>query len=357
MTTLETVRPQSLPFFRGVALILGLELRQRVRGVSSYVLLGLFFVLVGLVTALVVIATGVLSGSGATPGGWLYSIVIYFVLLLTGLVTPALSGNAINGDRDAGTLATTQVTLVSTAQLVIGKFLAAWVTALVFLGSTVPFLLVAVLVGGVGAATAVVSMLVLALELGVTAAVGVGLSGIVNRPLMSVVTSYLVIAALSLGSLIAFGLLTMVTTSTVTTSYTSSDPTVAEDYCDSASYESQVPRADYYWGLLAVNPFVVLADAAPARFDEWGGAADTFSGISLLVRQAQQTPELDVVYDCAKMVDFNPRKSSQEIMATTVPSWFVGLSVHILLGAGALWWAITRTSTPAARLPRGNRVA
>ena len=51
-------------------------------------------------------------------GGLLYSLVIYFVLLLGVLVAPAMSGNAINGDRDSGTLATTQVTLITTWQLV-----------------------------------------------------------------------------------------------------------------------------------------------------------------------------------------------------------------------------------------------
>ena len=38
------------------------------------------------------------------------------------------------------------------------------------------------------------------------AAFGVGLSGILNRPLFSVVTTYLVVAALTVGTLIAFGL-------------------------------------------------------------------------------------------------------------------------------------------------------
>ena len=63
-------------------------------------------------------------------GGGVFSTIVFFVLLLGTLVSPALSGNAINGERDAGTLATTQVTLISTAQLVVGKWVAAWLTAL-----------------------------------------------------------------------------------------------------------------------------------------------------------------------------------------------------------------------------------
>jgi len=40
-----------------------------------------------------------------------------------------------------------------------------------------------------------------------------------------------------------------------------------------------------------------------------------------------------------------------------VPSWFVGLGLHILLGAGLIVWGIARTRTPAHRLPRGSRIA
>ncbi|QHC66113.1 ABC transporter permease [Rathayibacter sp. VKM Ac-2759] len=347
-----TARP--LPFLRGVRIVLGLELAQRVRGTSSFVLLALFFVLVGAVTALLIVATGVLTGSGASVGGWIYSILMYFVLLLGSLVTPALSGTAINGDRDAGTLATTQVTLVTTGQLVIGKLVSAWLVALAFLASTVPFLLIAVLVGGVSPVSAVVSVLVLSVQLGVVAAIGVGLSGILDRPLMSVVTTYLVVAALSVGSLISFGLLTAVTTTTQRTVFLGA--TVGDEgYCGQ-DYETQVARPDRYWGLLAVNPFVVLADAVPAEFGEYGEPEDLFGGISLLVRQAQVAPQDVVEIDCS---DYSSSQTltPAEVFDETLPSWFVGLALQVVLAVALILRAIRRTATPAARLPRGRRVA
>ncbi|MDY0913297.1 ABC transporter permease [Rathayibacter festucae] len=351
MSAETTARP--LPFLQGVRIVLGLELAQRVRGASSFVLLGLFFLLVGAVTGLLVVATGVFSGSGAVVGGWIYSILVYFVLLLGSLVTPALSGTAVNGDRDAGTLATTQVTLVTTAQLVLGKFVSAWLVALAFLASTVPFLIVAVLVGGVSFASASVSMLVLAVQLGVVAAIGVGLSGMLDRPLMSVVTTYLVVAALSIGSLIAFGLLTAVTQTEQRTAYIDNE----SGYCGD-DFETNVPRADYYWGLLALNPFVVLADAVPPRLGEFGSPEDLFSGVSLLVRQAQIAPEPVVEISCEKGYTESSRPDTpEEVFESTVPSWFVGLALQLVLAVGLLLGAIRRTATPAARLPRGRRVA
>jgi ABC-2 type transport system permease protein len=353
-------------FMRGVGVILSLELRQRVRGTAWYVLLGIYVVLVLTVTVLVSVA---LSGLGVMEdgdaGGGIYSTIIYFVLLLGTLVAPALSGNAINGDRDAGTLATTQVTLVTTGQIVMGKFLAAWVTALAFLAAAVPFLIYASLVGGLGVDTVVVSLLVLAAELGVVAAIGVGLSGLLSRSLFSIVATYLVVATLSIGTLIAFGLggLAVQSTSTNTSSYGISYTASGfpEECGEPTTYVSQVPRFDYFWGALVANPYVVLADAVPTTYDREGNALDLFGNLKQTVRSAQIAPDLDVEYneceEAAAGFPSNDTPSAREIIESTVPGWFVGLAIQIALAAAALLGALVRTRTPAGTLPKGSRIA
>lgn len=337
-----------LDFSTGLWLIVTLELRQRVRGVAWYVLLGVFVLLVAAVTILLWLSTS----AWETGGGGVFSTVIFFVLLLGTLVSPALSGNAINGDRDIGTLATTQVTLISTAQLVLGKFVAAWITALAFLAAAVPFLLFAVTLGQVSLATIAVSVLVLAAELGVIAAVGVGLSGIVTRPLFSIVVTYLVVAALSVGTPIAFALLGTATKSesTLTPRSGCPDPVTTTD----------VPRFDYYWWVLAANPYVVVADASPGTFDGSGNPSDLFGWIAVGVRQAQAAPELLVESEFCNSTGVysgTDGPTARELYDAAVPSWFVGLGIHLALGAGALYWAWRRTMTPALRLPVGRRVA
>ncbi|QYF72174.1 ABC transporter permease [Cryobacterium sp. PAMC25264] len=357
----------SAEYLSGVWLIVTLELRQRVRGVAWYVLLGVFVVLVGLVTLLVWLAAGTWQAGGSL----VFSAVVFFVLLLATLVSPALSGNAINGDREAGTLATTQVTLIGTGQLILGKFLAAWITALAFLAAAVPFLVTAVLLGEVAPGTIVVSLLVLAAELGVIAAVGVGLSGILTRPLFSIVTTYLLVALLSLGTLISFGLLGTATQSTrtsvdrtvVSSTYDDETGTQTDVVCSEPTTSTyQTPRFDYYWWILAANPYVVLADAAPGEFDARGNTVDMFGGIAVAVRSAQLPPELYSENNYCNpgaftVDDSSGYRSSQETYDSTVPSWFVGLGIHLLLGAGALLWAWRRTNTPARRLPTGSRIA
>jgi len=350
-------------FFSGVGVILSLELRQRVRSVSWYILLAVFVALILIVTVLLSFA---LYGFRASDdgGGGIYSTIIYFVLLLGTLVAPALSGNAINGDRDAGTLATTQVTLITTWQLILGKFLAAWVTALAFLAAALPFLVYATIIGRLGIGTILVSILVLALELGVVAAVGVGLSGLMSRPLFSIVASYLIVAGLSIGTLIAFGLggLSVQTTVTNTSSYGLQYGTngVATECSPPVTNEYPAPRFDLFWGALVANPYVILADAVPTAYDSHDQPQDLFGFIKFSVRSAQQAPETAIVFDeCApgNVALYDQRPTARETIESTTPGWAVGLFIQLLLAGGLLAGAHARTKTPAAKLSRGSRIA
>jgi len=356
-------------FFTGLGVIVVLELRQRVRGVAWYVLLGVFMLLVGIVTFLLWLA----SAAWMAGGGDIFSTIIFFVLLLGTLVSPALSGNAINGDREIGILATTQVTLISTWQLVLGKFVAAWITALAFLAAALPFLIFAVVLGKVSIGTITVSVLVLAAELGVIAAVGVGLSGVLTRPLFSIVLTYLVVAALSLGTLIAFALLgtatqqqaTRVNYHVISSTFDEQNGKQSDIVCSTASTSTyDLPRFDYYWWILAANPYSVVADAAPGSFDASGYPTDLFGQIAVAVRSAQAPPALYTEYnECEEASrgyldsNFDSGPTAEQTYDNAVPSWFIGLAIHLGLGVGALIWAWRRTRTPARHLPNGSRIA
>jgi len=358
-----------MSFLAGLRAIAAIELRQRVRGVAWYVLLGIFVFLVLIVTAILSYAFGAWRDD-AGSGGAVYSAIIYFVLLLATLVSPALSGNSINGDRDNGTLATTQVTLVTTPQLVLGKFLAAWISSLVFLVAAVPFILWSFALGGTRPDVVIVSILVLAAELAVVSALGVGLSGLMRRPLFSVAVTYLLVAILSIGTLIGFSLggLLLQQHVTVTNSYVDySDPDLEFDTqgrpidptCVAETYETTVPRFDLVWWMLAANPYVVLADAVPATYTSDGGVTDMFGSIKAGVRSAQLRPDyLDGYDECAELAaNGGHYESAREIIDRTTPGWLVGLLIHVGLGAAALAGAIAVTRAPARRLAPGSRVA
>lgn len=351
-------------FLTGVGVIFSLEMRQRLRGVAWYVLLGVFFgilLLITIGTSIVVFSADAANGN-RTVGGLLYSLVIYFVLLLGVLVAPAMSGNAINGDRDAGTLATTQVTLITTWQLVFGKFLAAWVTALGFLAVSVPFLIYCAVVGGTNPLTILVSLLVLVLELGVVAAIGVGLSGLIIRPLFSVVVTYLAVAALTLGTLIAFTLGGLAIETTKTSYYFDKTDDTTQTCTGLHTQDYPAPRFDLVWGILAPNPFVVISDAVPTTYDSHGQPDDLFGNFKTGVRSAQKSPFLDntpalACRDQLGQPTNSYDESSRHVIESTTPSWAVGVGIQLALAAAALLGAWAKTRTPARRLSKGSRIA
>ena len=337
--------------FARIATVARLELTQRLRSVGWYVLLGVFVLLLIGITLL----SFLVFAHQSEPNAGVYSIVVNFVLLLVVLVSPTLSGNAINGDREAATLAPVQVTAATTGDIMLGKLLAAVATGAVFLLIAVPFLLISMIGGGVTIGMLVVSILVLLAEIVVVAAIGVGLSGLIARPLFSIAATYLAVAALVIGTLIAFGLGGTAIQTEVRGYERPWDDTTGEPICDQwleTSYPQ--PRFDLVWGFLAANPFVVLADATPTTFVH-GYPNDLFGQVKVGVRMAQLPPQEERWDACD--AGWNTGPTAEELVEGTVPSWFVGLGAQVLI-AGALFagaWA--RTRTPARRLPPGTRIA
>lgn len=334
-----------------IGIIARLELTQRLRSVGWYVLLGVFaLVLIGVT----VLAFAVFSG-GDSVGAGVYSVVVNMVLLLVILLSPTLSGNAINGDRDAATLAAVQVTSASTGDIMLGKLLAAVASGGAFLVVALPFLAGSLLGGGATPLGLLVSLLVLAAEIIVVAAIGVGLSGLIARPLFSVATTYLVVAALAIGSLIVFGLGGMAIRSEATSYSRPYDDETGRPDCERwETYTQEVPRFDLVWWVLAANPFVVLADATPTEYSESGYPVDLFGQIKYGVRSAQQSP-LEQRYDaCDDSSGYS--SNAREVIDSSVPSWFVGLGVQAIIAGSLFAGAWARTRTPARRLPPGTRI-
>ncbi|HWK78028.1 ABC transporter permease [Microbacterium sp.] len=336
-----------------IGIIARLELTQRLRSVGWYILLGVYALILLGITGL---SFAVYSYTGMAGAG-VYSIVVNIVLLLVVLVSPTLSGNAINGDRDAATLAAVQVTAVSTGDIMLGKLLAAVATGGAFLLVAVPFLAISLIGGGAHPGTLAVSLIVLAVEIIVVAAIGVGFSGLIARPLFSVAATYLVVAALAIGTLIVFAL-GGTALRTETTNYNRPYDSFGNVDCDRwETYTYETPRFDRVWWVLAANPFVVLADATPTVYGDGGWPADMFGQIKYGVRSAQLPPQ-DYRWDeCNPDESQAQDRTAQEVINSTVPSWFVGLGVQIVLAGGLFAGAWARTTTPARMLPPGTRIA
>ncbi|WP_104180562.1 ABC transporter permease [Arthrobacter sp. B0490] len=358
-----------LPFRSAVRTVFSLEMRQRLRGKGWYWMLAIWFVVIAFIF---VLGTAFLATTD-NEGGILFDLVVGFVLLFGLLVAPGLSANAVNGDRAGGTLAILQVTLLTPGQLLFGKWLASWVGSLAFLVLSSPFILWALALGGVDAAEALVSLLMLAVELGVVCAIGVGVSALANRPLFSIVSTYMLVALLAVGTVIVFGLSTTLVMEerTVRSSYYTypessldsmgvPDPE-AEAVCQSQTYTAELPDTQYIAWILAANPFVVVADAVPYKIPDVpatvpgpGGTGSFYSPgvmetVSQGVRSAQAGPDLDVTCEESML--------GRQPLPQGVPIWPLGLGLQLLLAGALLLMARRRLTMPARRLAQGTRIA
>ncbi len=352
----------------GVSAVAGLEIRRRLRAGRWRLLLVIWFLTLLAVTALVrasVDATDSSTDEPLDPGPAMFGVLLLLVLGLSLLIVPSLTSASINGDRERGVLATLQVTRLSAVEIAFGKFLAAWGSAMVFLALTLPLVAWCMAEGGTPPGRVAVSLLVVALLLGVVAALGLGLSSLLARTTTSAVLSYLTVFALMAGTLLAFGLATAATREKISRTYRvpiyNRQTHEIVGYRD-RTYTSERVRSDRTWWLLAPNPFVVLTDAAPALpepeplpgEDYSPDRIDPLGEISKSVRELRLPPD-DQRAGSASYDDGDSDSTTGHGRGPLV--WPTGLAFDLALAAVAMAVTVRRLRTPSRRLPRGQRVA
>lgn len=322
----------------GIGLVARQEIRTRLRTGRWRVLLGVWFVAVnglGLLFRLSLEA----EGSGASrdePGVLMFGGILLAVLVLTLLVTPALSAQSINGDRERGTLATLQITRLSPLEIVLGKLAASWGTGLVVLGLTLPCALVPVAEGAITPGRAIVVIGVVGLLIGVVCAVSQAWSALVTRSITSVLLSYLTVFALLVGTPIVFGLATPLTRAPVRTCHFSDGGPAR--YCGAF----KTSHTEYVWWLIAPNPLVVLADAAPRQPKRITAYGEVEPGNDPLGELGREVRDI--------------RQGSQAV-DNDAPVWPYGLAFNLALAGLSVWATTRRLRTPVRDLPRGVRLA
>jgi len=321
---------------------------------------------------------------GWTPsaGPLVFGAVVLFVLGLGLLVTPALTAGSINGDRAAGTLATLQVTPLSATAIALGKLLAAWGTMLAFVLAASPWLAVGVVIGGISPLQVLGCCALLMLELAVMCAVGLGWSALVNRTSGSNLLSYLTVVTLSVLTIVFLALLTPFTErdTDVEVLRLPDDVNARWEAESSAYYENPdatgpppVPdgpcvwhtetwyqhHTNEVWWILAPNPFVMVADAAPEPrvakthprvYADWGN--DPLFAIRGTIAELA-TPPAAQVDECYVAGDRTPVVDEP----TRVRVWPWSLAANLLLGGGFFAIAVRRLMVPYRKLPKGTRVA
>lgn len=362
---------------QGVRTVAGLELKQRARTSRWPVVLGAWFLLIAAVALLTWYGISSQDQSyqdleGAThtesAGRSMYDLTTFFVLGLSMLVVPSLTATSINSDREQGVLATLQTTLLSPADIVIGKWVASICVTLVFLATALPFLIWGWVAGQAGPWPILRSMVALLAVLAVISAIGLMFSTLTARPVGSAVLTYLAVATLVIGTLIAFVLslkpfesVDTVQVRTIPQSWyeehPNDNPTTSD--CVTTTQEQMRVHTEKTWWLLAMNPVVIVADAGFVKRSD--GRIDT-SGVAPMaaiaegVGSARKGPETGTLNWC-DFGDTGALPSAPSARAGQPPSWPWGLGILTVIGIGSLVVAIRRTHTPIKQLPNGTRIA
>lgn len=140
---------------------------------------------------------------GPALGRFLFENLLGLVLLLVLFIGPGYAAAQISGERERRTLALLQVTLVRPWQIVTGKLGASVAWLLLLVVAALPFAAMAFFVGGVAVPDL---MRTSAMVVGLTVAmagIGLGVSSLTRRTTASVVVTYAVVLALTLGTLFA----------------------------------------------------------------------------------------------------------------------------------------------------------
>lgn len=406
----------TLPSPRAVWTVAKLDLTQRVRASRTAWTIGLWVLFVYGFVTLGWLAT---SEVGTQQRAALfYGITVAVVLALTLLIAPSLSASSITGDREHGVLATLQTTLLTPAEIALGKLLAAWLATLGFLGLTVPVLLWALFAGGVSVGSLAAAVATIALALLAVSAIGLAVSALSARTVSSVVLTYVVTGFLVLGMPLLFALtLPMVTgeelvrvrtyaftsstplepppqTSPATSSppspATSSPPSPGDNpsadatprpadelpdgdawpvpsergvpQCREVTALRNVTHTERTWWLLAPNPFVVVADIAPEQAHDPDGRQVTWGALRSLgdaARSARNGPPavIDECWGYGEYLSEGEERRGLYGVPLGGPIWPIGFVTYGLLAVGGTLIAIRRLRAPARLLPRGIRIA
>lgn len=304
------------------------ELKQRIRGKKWWILLVLWSAFLALVVA-VIRASAVREVAfnaqfegvpNVQVGPTMFGSLALFVLGLSCLIVPSLAAGTINGERDRGTLAVLQATLYTNRHIALAKFLSAFITASGFIAASLPLALWSAAEGGVSLLEVVIVYLVLLMSCVLLIAIAMAASALISRPQMSSLAAYIAVFALTGGLPILFGL-----------SMLSADGDIGNR-----------------WLLLAPDPFVVLADAAPVQ----GGYlnSDPLAAIRGAVRDLRDPYR----YERYSNPNFLERKP---VPREPPPVWPVGLLIQAGIVGFASYEVLRKLRVPARRLSVGERVA
>ena len=175
------------------------ELRGRMRGRQSFVLLTVYLGLITVFIVLVYNLLGLTSSITWDPsarqgaGKAIFGTVVLLELLLLSFIAPGLTAGAITSERERQTFEILRTTLLSARSLVLGKLSSALSFLFLLILSALPIQSIAFLLGGVGLGEMIASSMMLVVTALFFCTLGIFFSSFMKRTLTATVASYAVI--------------------------------------------------------------------------------------------------------------------------------------------------------------------
>lgn len=172
------------------------ELRGRMRGWRAVVILVSYLLILSFVTWLTFLAVGSWSSSGfggpesSQIGKLIFSVLVFFQMLMVALFTPAFTAGAITSEREQKTYDLLMTTLLPARSVIFGKLgsAVAWVALLIL--AAAPLESLAFLFGGVSPEEVILSQVVMFVAAILFASIGIFWSCVVRSSVASNVLTY-----------------------------------------------------------------------------------------------------------------------------------------------------------------------
>jgi ABC-2 type transport system permease protein len=184
------------------------ELRQRMRERRGWLLPSLYLLVLGAVVTFAYFLTtserGVAGIQGSTVGVVLFLTLSYSQLALLLLLAPIFSAGSITIEKEQRTLAGLLTSLLTSAQIWWGKFVASLLFVLLLLVTSLPVLSMAFAFGGIGPWEVFSATLTTVIILACMSAIGLYCSSAFQRSIHATAVSYATVIAISVVTAIIF---------------------------------------------------------------------------------------------------------------------------------------------------------
>jgi ABC-2 type transport system permease protein len=172
------------------------DVRTRMRGMKTYILITshLIFLTIALIVAYILFSSSLTTSGNLEErrifGKSIFGLLIFFELVMISFVAPALTSGSISSERERQTFDLLRVTLLPSGQLVVGKFLPGLAFLILLIFTAIPLQGPAFLIGGILWQEIVLSTLIIMTTAVMFCALGLLLSSMIRRTLISTMVCY-----------------------------------------------------------------------------------------------------------------------------------------------------------------------